>query len=75
MSSDSPLHQRLLYAAWQSRQGAKLEENIPGEFFAGRSCADVYDINGNNRLGKGSYGSVYLASHRYVIDHLALIHS
>lgn len=69
---DSPLHSKLVYSAWHSRQGAQVAENVPGVFFADKSCSDVYDINGQARLGKGSYGSVYLASHRVTGDERAV---
>jgi hypothetical protein len=66
------LHQKLIYAVWNCRQSATVTENIPGEYFSGKTCADIYDINGTNRLGKGSYGSVYLATHRITADERAV---
>ena len=70
--ADASLHQKLVLTAWSARQGSPFAENIPGEFFTGRSCADVYEINGSSRLGKGSYGSVYLATHRITHDERAV---
>ena len=41
--------------------------------FAGnKSCADVYEVHGTVKLGKGSYGSVYLATHRATGDERAV---
>jgi hypothetical protein len=34
----------------------------------GQSCSDVYEVHGSNKLGKGSYGSVYLATERLTGD-------
>lgn len=36
--------------------------------FPGESCSGTYVLNGANKLGKGSYGSVYLATHRQTGD-------
>lgn len=69
---ESPLHPKLVYSAWSSRQGSQVAENIPGVFFTDKSCSDMYDINGQARLGKGSYGSVYLAAHRTTGDERAV---
>jgi hypothetical protein len=56
--------QRLMYSAWRARQCAPLSHNFLHEHFDGTSCADIYEVHGSSKLGKGSYGSVYLASHR-----------
>jgi calcium-dependent protein kinase len=37
-----------------------------------RTCADVYEVHGSAKLGKGSYGSVYLATHRATGDERAV---
>jgi len=42
------------------------------EHFGGESCAETYDVHGTNKLGKGSYGSVYLATHRITGDERAV---
>ena len=39
---------------------------------AGESCSEVYEVHGSNKLGKGSYGSVYLATHRLTGDERAV---
>lgn len=66
------VHQRLMYAAWRTRQCSPLSHNFVGEHFEGESCSDVYQIHGGSKLGKGSYGSVYLASHRITGDERAV---
>ena len=38
----------------------------------GESCSEVYEVHGSNKLGKGSYGSVYLATHRLTGDERAV---
>ena len=40
--------------------------------FIGESCSEVYEVHGSNKLGKGSYGSVYLATHRLTGDERAV---
>lgn len=66
------VHPRLMYAAWRTRQCSQLEENFVNEHFGGESCAETYDVHSSNRLGKGSYGSVYLATHRITGDERAV---
>ena len=39
---------------------------------AGESCSEVYEVNGSETLGKGSYGSVYPATHRLTGDQRAV---
>lgn len=68
----SQLQQKILYAAFMNRKCSKLQYNISGEYFLSKTCSDVYDINGNMRLGKGSYGSVYLACHKLTADERAV---
>eukprot|EP00605_Chrysophyceae_sp_TOSAG23-4_P001959 GSChrysophyteH1.ASY1.ANO1.2170.1 assembled CDS len=46
------------------RQFSSMRTNFTQERFFGTICSDVYDIKSENKLGKGSYGSVYLAYHR-----------
>lgn len=42
-----------------------VSHNMVQEHFLGDlSCSDIYEVHGSNKLGKGSYGSVYMASHR-----------
>lgn len=66
------VHQRLMYAAWRTRQCSHLEDNFVHEHFAGESCSDFYEVHGSAKLGKGSYGSVYLATHRITGDERAV---
>ena len=69
----SHVQQRLLYASCKSRLCSRLVSNFVGEHFSdGRSCADVYEVHGSSKLGKGSYGSVYLATHRETGDERAV---
>ena len=71
-STVSQLQQKILYAAFMNRSCNKLQYNISGEYFLSKTCSDVYDINGSMRLGKGSYGSVYLACHKLTADDRAV---
>lgn len=66
------LHGRLTYAAWRTRQCSKLVENFAVEHFSGETCSDVYEVNASSKLGKGSYGSVYLSTHRMTGDERAV---
>ena len=68
----SHVHQRLMYAAWRTRQCSHLSHNFVREHFSGESCSDVYQIHGASKLGKGSYGSVYLATHLTTGDERAV---
>lgn len=68
----SSVHQKLLYASWRSIKLSELSSNYVSEYFDGVSCADHYEIHGTNKLGKGSYGSVYLATHRITGDESAV---
>ena len=58
------IHQRLVYAAWRTRQFSNYRTNLTLEHYLGSSCSSAYSIDSNAKLGKGSYGSVYLAHHR-----------
>ena len=64
--------QRLFYAAWRTTQLSSLSENLCQSYFSGLSCSSVYEIHGSEKLGKGSYGSVYLATHRRTGDKRAI---
>ena len=66
------LQKKINYTSSMSRKLSKIQFNISGEYFMDKACSDMYDINGNMRLGKGSYGSVYLASHRITTDERAV---
>merc|ERR1719235_1459115 len=54
-----------------TRQCSHLIENFVGEHFEGKKFSDFYEIFEKKRLGKGSYGSVYLCRHRRTEDHFA----
>jgi hypothetical protein len=71
-SISGDVHPRLMYAAWRTRQCSALEDNFVNEHFAGESCSDSYEVHGTTKLGKGSYGSVYLATHRVTGDQRAV---
>ena len=65
-------HARLMYAAQKTRQCSSLYQNFVRENFTGGSCSEVYEVHGSSKLGKGSYGSVYLATHRVTGDERAV---
>ena len=64
--------QRLQYAAARSRQCSSLSHNFIREHFEGESCSAIYEVHGSNKLGEGSYGSVYLATHKLTGDERAV---
>lgn len=70
--ASSAHHSRLLYAAQRVRQSSSLYQNFVRENFTGGSCSEVYEVHGTSKLGKGSYGSVYLATHRVTGDERAV---
>lgn len=65
-------HSRLMYAAQKTRQTSSIYQNFVRENFTGGSCSEVYEVHGSSKLGKGSYGSVYLATHRITGDERAV---
>jgi hypothetical protein len=65
------MHSRLQYAASRTQQCSHLLENFVHEHFEGKKCSDYYDIYENKRLGKGSYGAVYLCKHKRSGDEYA----
>ena len=65
-------HDRLVYAAERARLTSSLYQNFVRENFTGGSCSEVYEVHGTSKLGKGSYGSVYLATHRVTSDERAV---
>ena len=65
------VHGHLKYAAMRTHQCSSLYENLTHEHFEGLRCVDFYDIVETKRLGKGSYGSVYLCRHRKTGDEFA----
>ncbi len=70
----SHVHQRLLYASFRARLSSPLSHNTAREHWADdKTCADVYEVHGAAKLGKGSYGSVYLATHRHDIVIVILV--
>jgi calcium-dependent protein kinase len=70
--ANSMHHARLMYAAQKTRQTSSLYQNFVRENFTGGSCSEVYEVHGSSKLGKGSYGSVYLATHRVTGDERAV---
>ena len=58
------LHQKLQYCAMRTRECAHLLQSFIPEHFEGVKCSDVYNIFTENRIGKGSYGSVYFCKHK-----------
>ena len=66
------IHERLKIAAARTRETSTIAENFVQEHFSGASFSDYYDVHGRNKLGKGSYGSVYLATHRVTGDQRAV---
>ena len=71
-SMNYEIHEKLKISAQRVRESASLKENFIQEHFSGSSCSEFYDIHGRNKLGKGSYGSVYLATHRLTRDERAV---
>ena len=58
------LHQKLQYCAMRTRECSHLLQSFVPEHFQGVKCSDVYNIFTENRIGKGSYGSVYFCKHK-----------
>jgi hypothetical protein len=65
------VHGYLNYAATRTQESSQIFENLIHEHFEGLRCVDFYEIVENKRLGKGSYGSVYLCRHRKTGDEFA----
>mmetsp|Transcript_38492 Transcript_38492/g.39174 ORF Transcript_38492/g.39174 Transcript_38492/m.39174 type:complete len:254 (+) Transcript_38492:226-987(+) len=65
------MHARLQYAASRTQQCSHLLENFVHEHFEGKKCSDFYDVFESKRLGKGSYGAVYLCKHKRSGDEFA----
>lgn len=55
-----------------AKQCSYLQENFVQEHFLAHSCSQFYDVHARKKLGKGSYGSVYLATHRATGDERAV---
>lgn len=64
--------QRLLFASFRNMQQSDVTQNFIREHFSGSNCANTYEIHGSEKLGKGSYGSVYLSTHRRSRDNRAI---
>jgi hypothetical protein len=58
------VRQKMLLAATFHHQNAPLAVNFVPEYLTGAICADHYEVHGGNKIGKGSYGSVYRATHK-----------
>lgn len=63
---------RLHYSVCKVRQHSTVHQNFVREHFDDVICGDVYEVHGAVKLGTGSYGSVYLASHRVTGDERAV---
>jgi len=70
-SLSSEVHERIHYCSLRTRQCSHLIENFVHEHFEGKKFADQYEIFEKKRLGKGSYGSVYLCRSRRTGDEFA----
>ena len=70
-SLTTEVHSLLQYAASRTRQCSHLLENFVHEHFEGKRFSEFYDIDDKKRLGKGSYGSVYLCHHKRTKDAFA----
>jgi hypothetical protein len=67
------VHNQLKFAVARLRRTSGMSCNFIREHFTdGATCAELYDVHGSSRLGKGSYGSVYLATHRVTGDERAV---
>mmetsp|Transcript_12384 Transcript_12384/g.12789 ORF Transcript_12384/g.12789 Transcript_12384/m.12789 type:complete len:695 (-) Transcript_12384:261-2345(-) len=66
------IRNKLKITAGLIRENGPLHFNLIREHFCGSSCSEFYDVHGRNKLGKGSYGSVYLATHRVTRDERAV---
>lgn len=65
MPSLAPIvKQRLAYTASKTRFYSPLSHNFVKEHFDDVICGDLYEVHGSVKLGTGSYGSVYLATHK-----------
>mmetsp|Transcript_10159 Transcript_10159/g.15406 ORF Transcript_10159/g.15406 Transcript_10159/m.15406 type:complete len:730 (-) Transcript_10159:246-2435(-) len=69
---NAEIHDKLRVSAAKVRETSTLAQNFVREHFSGSSCAEYYNVHGRNKLGKGSYGSVYLATHRVTGDERAV---
>ena len=67
----SRVHDSLVYASSRTLLTSKVHENLIHEHFEGLRCVDFYEIIETKKLGKGSYGSVYLCKHRKTGDEYA----
>ena len=71
-SSSSSYHSFLILFFFRTRQCSHLLENFVQEHFeANEKFTDVYDIHEKSKLGKGSYGSVFLCRHKRSGDEFA----
>ena len=62
------VHSLLQYSSGRTRECSHLLENFVHEHFEGHRFSTYYDIDEKDRLGKGSYGSVYLCRHKKTRD-------
>lgn len=74
-SKCTPEHHKNLKAAYyQLKKVNRLHNNLVRESFNSviGSCGEHYEVHGSAKLGKGSYGSVYLATNRITGDERAV---
>ena len=57
-------YSKLVYAAEQIKKCSSYEQSMILQNMIGSSFEDVYQLHDNKLLGSGTYGSVYLATHR-----------
>ena len=60
------------FSSFRTMQQSTITQNLIREHFSGSNCSNVYEIHGGEKLGKGSYGSVYLSTHRRSGDNRAI---
>lgn len=70
-SLTSEIHEKMQYCSLRCRQCSHLIENFVHEHFEGKKFAEQYEIFEKKKLGKGSYGSVFLCRHRRTGDEYA----
>ena len=70
-SLSAEVHAKVQYCSMMTKRCSHLIENFVTEHFEGKKFSDYYEIFEKRRLGKGSYGSVYLCKHRRTGDEFA----
>jgi len=57
-------YSKLVYAAEQIKKCSSYEQSMILQNMIGSNFEDIYQLHDNKLLGSGTYGSVYLATHR-----------